>query len=38
MTDSVYLKGPRSRIRPDDYDERNEADTVTVNGVDKTIL
>lgn len=32
MTDSVYLRGPRLKIRPDDYDERNEADMVTVNG------
>lgn len=30
MTDSVYLRGPRPRIQPDDYDEANEADTATV--------
>lgn len=30
MTDSVYLRGPRPKIRPDDYDEANEADTITV--------
>lgn len=37
MTDSVYLRGPRPKIRPDDYDERNEADTVTVNGVTMSV-
>lgn len=37
MTNSIYLRGPRQQIRPDDYDERNEADTVTVNGVTMTV-
>lgn len=37
MTDSIYLRGPRPKIRHDDYDEANEADTVKVNGVTMTV-
>lgn len=38
MKDSVYLRGPRTKIRYDDYDERHEADTVTVNGVTMSVV
>ncbi len=33
MTDSIYLKGPRVNVGRNDYNEENEAETVTVNGI-----
>lgn len=37
MTDSIYLKGPRINIGWNNYNEENEADTVTVNGITMSV-